>query len=100
MDEHFAAVRELLVELELDRKPSLVVLNKSDVCDPEALDVLSQKYDGIPVCALDQKTFGPLLDVMERILWQEQAPLSHVPEADRDAVDDAAVCQAAERDAV
>ncbi len=100
IDEHFAAVRELLVQLELERKPSLVVLNKSDLCSRETLDALAHEYHAISVSALDQNTFEPLLEEMERILWQEQATQRDTPPAESAAVDDAAVYQAAERDAV
>ena len=99
VDEHFAAVREILIELELERKPSLVVLNKADLCDRETLDALVYEYDGIPVSALDQNTFGPLLDAMERMLWQEHVPQKETPEAENRAADDAAESEAAERQA-
>ena len=100
VDEHFAAVHELLVKLELDRKPSLVVLNKSDLCKRETLDALAREHQGIPVSALDKNTFAPLIEAMERILWQEQVPQRERPGDECRALDEAAVHQAAERDAV
>ncbi len=100
VDEHFAAVREILVELELDRKPSLVVLNKSDLCNRETLDALAQEYRGIPVSALDRNTFGPLLEEMEQMLWEGQVPRRETSEDEYVDADEAAVSQAAERDAV
>lgn len=100
VEEHYTAVRRLLVELDLAGKPSLVVLNKSDLCNDETLNALANKHAGIPVSALDKRTFGPLLEAMERRLWREAVPhpdseqppdllqaetVAH-PQAERDAV--------------
>lgn len=90
MEEHYAAVKDFLTELELGRKPSLIVLNKADLCDPETIHALAAKHGGIPISSLDRGTFGPLLEAMERELWLDQRH-------DRDstpAVLDEAACNA------
>ena len=100
VEEHYTAVRQLLVELGLDGKPSLVVLNKSDLCDPETLAALARQHAGIPVTALDKQTFAPLLEAMEQRLWQEAAPYPESdPQTDAPQVETVAL-QQAERDAV
>lgn len=71
IDEHFKAVQSILVDLEFDDKPCLIILNKSDACESEALDQLVQQYDGIAISALTSDSFGPLLERMEEQLWQE-----------------------------
>jgi GTP-binding protein HflX len=69
VDSQWTAVTSLLSELGLRSKPVLLVLNKADICQPDILDGLIRKHRGIPVCALDRSTFGPLLQAMEEALW-------------------------------
>ena len=69
LEEKYDAVQKLLAELELDDKPTYIVLNKQDKCDPETLDGLTERFEGLPLSALDRDTFAPLLDRMENDLW-------------------------------
>lgn len=62
-------VKTLLAELELAGRPTLLVLNKMDACEPGVLDGLVAHYGAVPVCALDQKSFGPLMAALENALW-------------------------------
>jgi hypothetical protein len=41
------------------------------LCEPEQVAGLSIQFGGVPVCAFDKSTFGPLMEVMERLLWSE-----------------------------
>ncbi|MFP4501791.1 MAG: GTPase HflX [Candidatus Hydrogenedentota bacterium] len=70
--EKLATVQQLLQDLELDTKPTLVVLNKTDRITPEEAEGLTMQYDGVPVSALDRATFGPLLEELEKRLWYEE----------------------------
>ena len=72
VEEHLQTVQSLLSELAFGHKPSLVVLNKMDLCDHATLAGLAKRYHGIPVCALDSGTFAPLLEAMETRLWAEE----------------------------
>jgi len=72
LDEKWPAVREILSRLELHQKPMVVVLNKIDKCDPDRVAGLAQNYGGVPVSALEPKTFGPLLRELHRRLWATQ----------------------------
>jgi GTP-binding protein HflX len=74
VEQHYTEVVRLLTELDLGQKPAVVVLNKMDKCSPETLEELVRKYDGVPISALDQKTFGPLLKEIERHFWPEPSP--------------------------
>lgn len=76
LESQFETVRSVLAELELADKPTLLVLNKTDACEPEVLEGLVARYGAVPVCALDRSTFGPLLEAMEAALWQEAGDLS------------------------
>jgi GTP-binding protein HflX len=81
IDEHYATVNELLRELEYDQKPTVVVLNKIDRCDEETVRGLIRRYDGVPVCALDRETFGPLLEKIDEMLWGRPEPAAPEPNA-------------------
>jgi GTPase len=69
---HYETVRELLAELDLNRKPELIVLNKIDLCDAEAARGLARRFDAETVCARDQETLQPLLEHLEHCLWADE----------------------------
>ncbi len=61
--EHIKVVEDLLRELELDQLPRLTVFNKVDlVADGQWVREEAQRYDALPVSALDQETLPPLLE--------------------------------------
>ncbi len=64
-EEQMAAVERILAELELHRKPSILVLNKMDRVEPEELDHYLRKYKGIAISALSKETLAPLIQAME-----------------------------------
>ena len=91
-DAHIAAVEKILADLELGDRPRLVVFNKVDRLDAEALGhVLANarrigEPDPIPVCAKNGKTLQPLFLAMERALWadnrlRDQASFERAPSA-------------------
>jgi len=54
----------------------VVVLNKIDRLDPRQTADLSKNLKGIPISALDPKTFSELLQEMERLIWpRSSSPL-------------------------
>lgn len=69
LEEKYETVCGLLSEMELDSKPSYVVLNKQDKCDPDTLHGLTARFEGFPLCALERETFSDLLNQMEIDLW-------------------------------
>lgn len=70
LTEQFETVRQVLMDLELDTKPCVLVYNKIDKCESEVVDGLIQQRPGIPISALDRNTFQPLLNVIEDRLWK------------------------------
>jgi len=69
LDHRIEVVRKTLAELDLDAKPRLLVLNKTDQISPETAANLQRRYDGVSVCALDRETLRPLIEEMGAILW-------------------------------
>jgi GTP-binding protein HflX len=61
-------VEKLLLELQLDTIPSLRLLNKIDLVDPDTRDARIREYDGIPISALDAGTFMQFLEKAEKII--------------------------------
>ena len=68
VDELMETVQSILRDLGLQSKPTLVVMNKIDLCTPEELASLVARYRAVPVSAHDATTFGPLLDALENTL--------------------------------
>lgn len=73
VDELVGVVDSVLRELELQERPTLIVLNKSDLCDSDSLNGLVSKYNGVPICALDTRTLIPLLEAIEESLWSKES---------------------------
>ena len=89
VEERFATVQTLLKELGFHDKPSIVVLNKIDLCENDMVKGLAKQYNAICVSALDRRSFGPLLEAMETRLWLEPEPGQAPSEAlDADPVAD------------
>lgn len=72
-NDHLETVRQMLADLELQKKPCLLVLNKADQCEAAELDGLRRRLNGIPLSALDRSTFGLLLGEIEEALWTAQS---------------------------
>ncbi len=71
MEEQIAAVEGVLKKLELERIPTLLVLNKCDRCDAREADSLAQSWNGVAISALDRQTLRPMLLQIEKFLWSE-----------------------------
>ncbi len=66
IEEQIAAVEKILVELEINNKPTIRVLNKSDrVQDKEMLQSLGSRLDAVPISALDKQTLFGLIEKIE-----------------------------------
>ena len=59
-EEQIRVVDDLLSDLDL-HLPTLMVLNKTDLADPEVVARLAAEHQAVPVCALDQETFADFL---------------------------------------
>ena len=68
-EEQIASVERILLELELDRIPRLLVFNKIDLVPAEETVSLCRRFNAIPVSARKRETFVPLLTELERRFW-------------------------------
>ena len=75
MEEQMEAVEGILRTLNLERIPKLLVLNKIDRLDQSQAVVLAKVFEGVPISALNPRTFSDLLREMERLIW----PHSSIP---------------------
>jgi GTP-binding protein HflX len=82
MEDQIKTVESILEKLGLRKIPTLVLLNKIDRVDPVETRGLARAYKGIPISALDPRTFQPLLERVEKLLWPHfsntrEDPVSH-----------------------
>ncbi len=69
MEDQIKAVERILFRLNLGEIPTLLVLNKCDRLAPGEAVALSKRLEGIPISALDPKSFSGLLQEMEKTIW-------------------------------
>ena len=69
IEEQIAAVEKILEELEINDKPAIRVLNKSDcVADKDLLQTLCRRLNAVAVSALDKRTLFELMEKIESML--------------------------------
>ncbi len=66
--EQVATVEKLLTELQLDKIPQVRALNKVDLVAADALSILVERLQGVPICARDRNSLTPLIDKMAFII--------------------------------
>ena len=69
---HIEAVHQILLELELELIPRLLVFNKEDRLDREEVETLCQKYGGVSISALRPESLGKFFLALERKLWERR----------------------------
>jgi len=67
---HIEAVHQILLELELNLIPRLLVFNKEDRLDREEAEALCEKYGGVSISALRPESLGKFFLALERKLWE------------------------------
>ncbi len=68
-EDQIAAVEKILTQLDINDKPTIKVLNKSDrVDDKNLLENLCRRLDAVAVSALDKKTLFRLMEKIESFL--------------------------------
>ena len=72
LEEQIKSVERILRQLHLEQIQELLVLNKADRLEPIQAVHLAKSYQGIPISALDPRTFSELLNHMERLIWREE----------------------------
>ncbi|MEJ2040186.1 MAG: 50S ribosome-binding GTPase, partial [Desulfosarcinaceae bacterium] len=68
--EQIRSVEKILEELDLQSIPQIRVLNKMDCLSPDMLDTVTQRLDGVPVCARDKNSLSPLIEKATDFLEQ------------------------------
>jgi GTP-binding protein HflX len=72
-EDQIAAVEKILEELEINDKPTIRVLNKSDcVTDKDLLQTLCRRLNAVAVSALDKSTLFGLMEEIESLLADNQ----------------------------
>jgi GTP-binding protein HflX len=64
-EEHMEAVQRVLVQLELQHKPTILVFNKMDLADPVILENQLNRFNGVAISALSTETVRPLILTMQ-----------------------------------
>ncbi len=71
-EQHIASVGRILSELNLADKKRLLVFNKTDRLARDEAENLAARFGAVAVSALDTRTFEPLLDAIENIIFGEK----------------------------
>ena len=73
---HIRSVQTILEELDIIRKPTLLVFNKEDrLPDKSLVAALCQRFDAIAISALDPASLAPLVERLERLVESPSIPL-------------------------
>ena len=68
VDNHIASVEKILEELHLSEIPRLLVLNKSDLLNPDELENMTRAYNAVAVSALSRDTLVPMVERVGEML--------------------------------
>jgi len=68
-EQHMTSVGKILEELDLGKKPQLLVFNKIDRIAEEEAKNLQMRFNALAVSAVDPSTFGPFLQAIEAYIW-------------------------------
>jgi GTP-binding protein HflX len=69
MEEQMETVERVLRDLELDRIPTLLVLNKADLLEPGEAAAMAENMRGVAISAIAPRTFSDLLPRIEQAIW-------------------------------
>jgi len=69
LEKQIKTVEEILSNLDLNRIPILLVLNKTDLLSPKIADALSKNMGGIAISALHPPSLSGLIERIEALIW-------------------------------
>jgi GTP-binding protein HflX len=72
-EHQMGSVDTILIDLELDRIPRLVVFNKVDKVDAVWARAIAKRFSGVTCSAIKPDTFGDLLKEIEKRVWGEES---------------------------
>ncbi len=75
-ENHIESVKSILSELNLDKKPVILVFNKIDKISPSDAEIICKRYDAIGISAKQKETLLPLIEEIKRRLWEEKVSYS------------------------
>ncbi|GAB6182288.1 GTPase HflX [Thermodesulfovibrio hydrogeniphilus] len=75
-ENHIESVKNILKELNLDKKPVMLVFNKIDKINLSDADVICKRYNAIGISAKQKETLLPLIEELKRRLWEEKVSYS------------------------
>ncbi|NIP23717.1 MAG: GTPase HflX, partial [Phycisphaerae bacterium] len=67
------SVERILSDLKLQHTPTMRVLNKIDLVDPDIIPNLTRKLDGMAISARQKSTLLPLINRMEAVLFEKSS---------------------------
>jgi GTP-binding protein HflX len=68
--EQIEAVHRILLELEIDHIPRLLVLNKEDRLNCKEVEAICERYEGVPISALRPERLDGFFLALDRKLWE------------------------------
>jgi GTP-binding protein HflX len=68
-EQHIEIVEQILSDIGLAHIPRLLVFNKVEIVDPTVAENCCQRFEAIPISALQKETLGKLLSELEHRLW-------------------------------
>lgn len=71
-EQQISFVDGILAELGIRDKPKILIFNKVDKVSKEETENIVSRYNAIAISALNPKTFDPLLNEIERNLWDSK----------------------------
>lgn len=72
--DHLKTTEKVLIDLELESLPRLVVLNKTDQMDARRAAVMAHEHDGVAISALQKETLVALTRRLDRMLFPAVVP--------------------------
>ena len=72
MASHIKSVEDILADMDLLEHDRIILLNKSDKIEAELEESLCEQYGAYGVSAQNPKTLRPILELIERKLWQTE----------------------------
>lgn len=69
MEKQISEVNKVLAGLDLEATPTLVVLNKTDLLEPDVVARLEKRTGGIAISAINPPTLKRLIQEIESVMW-------------------------------